>query len=244
MSGVFLLLFAAAAAASFYFYKQMNKFKDQAGRLQTELEEMNQTFLKVRSERHDFLKHISAVQYMMEKGQTEEAISYMDGLVGGYEETNLSIKGETGAVAGLLHHMYKRARKAGINIVYDFEIPLSSLPVPDQDIIGLAGNLLANSIEACEEWQKERSRPASITLQFSKRSGLFLLSCTNESLPIPVHILDRLFVKAGVSTKSGEHTGTGTKIIQDCVKAHHGFLDFIHKEETFSLKVKIPSITK
>ncbi|MET1032578.1 hypothetical protein [Domibacillus tundrae] len=62
MAILFFVLFAAATAASFYFYKQMIHFKLQAGRLETEREKMNHTFLKVRSERHDFLKHISALQ--------------------------------------------------------------------------------------------------------------------------------------------------------------------------------------
>ncbi|MET1032579.1 sensor histidine kinase [Domibacillus tundrae] len=140
---------------------------------------------------------------MMEREQIDEAKEYMEELIGRYEETNLSIKGETGAVAGLLHHMYRRAQKAGIDIVYDLEVPVSSLPMSDQDIVGLVGNLLSNSIEACEEWQKQRKRRASVTLQFSKRSGLFLLSCTNESLTIPDQILDRLFTKTGVTTKGG-----------------------------------------
>lgn len=42
--------------------------------------------------------------------------------------------------------------------------------------------------------------------------------------------------------KDAGHEGLGTKLIQDIVKKHDGFLDFIHKDETFTVKIKIPAI--
>lgn len=206
--------------------------------------QFNETFRVVRSERHDFLKHVSAIHFMLEKGNTAEAKAYLDHLVDGYEETNLSIKGERGSVAGVLHQMYKRAKVAGIEVAYDFDLPLSSLPLSDQQFVALIGNLLTNSIEACEEWQKARKVPAEITLQFYKRSGLYLLTCKNNSLPIPTEILDELYRSYGKTTKGGAHQGLGTKIIHDTVNACQGFLDFTYKNQEFTVKIKIPAIQK
>ncbi|WP_050182313.1 sensor histidine kinase [Domibacillus robiginosus] len=242
MGVLFLLLFVCAAAAGFYWYRRLGDCQRQISRLEQEREKMNKTFLLVRSERHDFLKHISALQYMFEKGQYLEAKTYMDGLIGSYEETNLSIKGESGAVAGILHDMYRRAKEAGVDLIYDLDVPLSSLPLSDQSIVELTGNLISNSIEASKEWQKEKGRCGTVVLQLSKRSGLFLLSCKNESLPLPNEIVDRLFIKPGLSTKGEGHAGLGTKIIKESVQAAHGYLDFIHKDESFTVKIKIPSI--
>jgi LytT family two-component system sensor histidine kinase NatK len=58
----------------------------------------NETFRIVRSERNDFLKHVSAIHFMLENRKHDEAKVYLDELVDGYEETNLSIKGERGIV--------------------------------------------------------------------------------------------------------------------------------------------------
>ncbi|MEK4149441.1 GHKL domain-containing protein [Robertmurraya sp. FSL W8-0741] len=204
--------------------------------------QLNETFRIVRSERHDFLKHISALHYLLEKEQNNEARVYLTNLVDGYEETNLSIKGEQGSVAGILHQMYQRAKSANIEVVYDLEVPLSSLPLADKEIVTLVGNLLANSIEASEEWQTARGKQANITLQFYKKSGLFLLICKNNSLPIPVSILDQLYDSYGHTTKGDGHEGLGTKLIQNIVQDHQGFLDFTHKNEEFHVKIKIPAI--
>ncbi|MEH7379291.1 GHKL domain-containing protein [Bacillus sp. JJ1533] len=204
--------------------------------------QFNETFRVVRSERHDFLKHVSAVHFMLETEKHKEAKHYLDELVEGYKETNLSIKGERGVVAGILHQMYRKAKALDIEVVYDFDVPLSTLPLSDQQIVTLIGNLLSNSIDACEEWQNNHHKQAFLTVQFYKRSGLYILQCKNNSLPIPAKILDQLFVNYGKSTKGEGHEGLGTKLIHDVVKEANGFLDFVHKDEEFAIKIKIPAI--
>ncbi|MGM8216114.1 sensor histidine kinase [Bacillaceae bacterium W0354] len=208
-----------------------------------EREQFNETFKIVRSERHDFLKHISAIHFMLEKKKNEEAKNYLDDLVGKYEETNLSIKGEKGVVAGILNDSYRRASKLGISLFYDFDVPISSLPLSDQDLVSLIGNVLANSIEACEQWQIERNEQALLSLEFYKRSGLYILTCKNQSLPIPTDILDQLYQSFGLTTKDDTHDGLGTKVISEIVKKYGGFLDFTYKQEEFLLKIKFPALT-
>ncbi|MEA3318743.1 MAG: GHKL domain-containing protein [Bacillota bacterium] len=203
---------------------------------------INETFRIVRSERHDFLKHVSAVHFMLENDKASEAKLYLDDLVESYEETNYSIRGERGVVAGVLHQMYRRGKAAGVSVVYDLDLPLSTLPIGDQQIVGLLGNLLGNSLDACEEWQRERGGQAMLTLQFYKRSGLYMLICKNNTLPVPFNVLDSLFDTYGHTTKGGGHEGLGTKIMKDIVEEHHGLLDFVCKDEEFTVKIKVPAI--
>ncbi|HYK72308.1 MAG TPA: GHKL domain-containing protein [Pseudoneobacillus sp.] len=207
-----------------------------------QMEQINETFRVVRNERHDFLKHISAIHFMLENNRPNDAKNYFDKLVESYEETNLSIKGESGVVAGVLHQAYLRAKKSGIVVIYDLDLPLSTLPLFDQKNVSLIGNLLSNSLDACEEWQVHRGKQATVTVEFYKRSGLFILQCKNNSLPIPGPILDELFDSHGKTTKGGTHEGLGTKIIKDIVEEHHGFLDFVYKDEEFEVKIKVPAI--
>ncbi|WP_078556392.1 sensor histidine kinase [Bacillus alkalicellulosilyticus] len=207
----------------------------------SEQKQMNMTFETVRSERHDFLKHVGAIQFMIENNNFQEAKGYISELVDSYEETNLSIKGERGSVAGILHSFYKKAKKESIDISFELDLPVSSLPLSDKDIVTLLGNILSNSIEAAKEWQTQRSEKAQISLQFFKRSGLFIMVCRNNTLPIPSDILDRLFESYGRTTKGGDHQGLGSKLIHTTVKAYNGILDFVYKEEEFMIKIKIPA---
>lgn len=237
-----IILFIGLESVRIYWAKQIISLTKKLAYLEEQSSHFNETFRIVRSERHDFLKHVSAIHFLLDKGKNKEAKTYLDNLVDGYEETNLSIKGERGIVAGVLHQMHRRAKAAGISIVYDFDLPLSTLPLSDQHMVTLLGNLLSNSIDACEEWQQKQKKQALLTVQFYKRSGLYILICKNKSLPIPPNILDALYHTYGITTKNGEHEGLGTKMIDDIIRDSNGYLDFIYKEEEFTVKIKIPAI--
>ncbi|MGP7817014.1 sensor histidine kinase [Niallia sp. 01092] len=227
-------------------YITLNSFvslKQNVNQLEEERIHINETFRIVRSERHDFLKHIAAVHFMMESKEYNNAKQYLDQLVEGYKETNLSIKGEKGAVAGVLHSIYRQAKASGIEVAYDLDLPVSTLPMADKELVAMLSNLLTNGLEACLEWRQKYNKMPLLSLQFYKRSGIYILICRNDSLSIPVKILDELFNTYGLSTKSGANRGYGTKIIGNIVKQHHGFLDFVYKEEQFMVKIKFPALT-
>ncbi|WP_246945085.1 sensor histidine kinase [Bacillus pinisoli] len=237
-----VILFICIEGTRYILSNQVSTLVQLQDNYEEERAQLNETFRMVRSERHDFLKHVSAMQFLLENDKHEEARHYLNQLVGTYEETNLTIKGERGVVAGILHKMYKQATDAGISIVYDVDLPISSLPISDQKMVALLGNLLTNSIEAAIEWKEQRDSEAIITLQFYKRSGLYLLICKNSSMPIPTNILDELYVTYGHTTKNDDHEGLGTKQIFHIVNEHQGFLDFQYKDEEFMVKIKVPAI--
>ncbi|TMU85247.1 GHKL domain-containing protein [Bacillus sp. BHET2] len=238
---VFLLVFIGIEWVRWDASAGITQLQKECEQFEEERSHVTETFRIVRSERHDFLKHISSIHYMLENRHHEEASAYLDDLVDGYEETNLSIKGERGSVAGILHQMYNRGTSSGVTMIYDIDLPLSTLPIADKKMVTLLGNLLSNSIDASVEWRKRYEKQAAITLQFYKRSGLYILICRNPSLPIPTNILDQLFQSYGHSTKE-EHEGLGTKIIQETVKEHQGFSDFVYRDEEFTVKIKFPAI--
>ncbi|MGN7403699.1 sensor histidine kinase [Cytobacillus praedii] len=209
--------------------------------MDVQLKQFNETFQMVRKERHDYLKHVAAIQYLLEKEQFEEAKSYMVNLLDYYEETNLLIKGEQGAIASVLHANYKQARTENIAINYQLDVPVSQLPIESAQLVVLVGNILENAVDACSEWQRESGEQGFIELSLQKRSGMYLLSCQNSTLPLEKDIADQLFLTSGISTKA-QHTGLGTTIIQEIVYKHHGFLDFIAEKNTFSITCKIPSV--
>lgn len=221
--------------------KQLDQYKVSKIEINSQLQQFNETFQTVRKERHDYLKHIAAISYMLEKEDYEGAKNYMANIISKYEETNLSIKGEDGAVASVLHTNFQKARKSGIAINYQLEVPVSSIPIPIDEIVELVGNLLENAIDACTDWQKTSNTQGFVDLTLRKRSGLYILTCENCTPPLPQHVADQLFTVSGVTTKEF-HNGLGTSIIKQIIEKHHGFLDFITEKENFTITCKIPSM--
>ena len=206
-----------------------------------QMKQFNDTFQTIRKERHDYLKHIAAIHYLLENEQVDEAKHYMTKLLDNYEETNLSIKGEQGVIASVLHTNYKRARAENIAINYELDVPVSQMPIPPVQLVELIGNILENAIDACIEWQHEKKEQGFIELHLRKISGLYILSCKNSTLPLPHDVADQLFMTSGITTKSN-HTGLGTTIIQEIINRHHGFLDFTTEKHSFLILCKIPSL--
>lgn len=205
------------------------------------LVEFNQSFQEIRKERHDSLKHISTISYLLENNEIDEARVYMQNLVKRYEKTNLSLKGEEGAIAAILYSNYEKACSHNIEIHYALEVPLSNLPLPHDEIVQLLGNILDNSIDASIEWQNKYKKQAMIELSFHKKSGLYLLTCSNHTVSLEKEIADQLFTREGITTKKN-HAGLGTLIIKQIIEKHNGHLDFVAEKQTFTLTCKIPNL--
>lgn len=201
----------------------------------------NETFQLIRKERHDYLKHIAAIQYLLENNEYDQTRSYINSIVNQFEETNLSIKGEHGAIASVLHTNFKRARDKNIAINYQLEVPISSMPISSAQLVELIGNIVENAIDACEKWQTSTNSQGVVELSLRKRSGLFLLTCQNSTPTLPINVADELFIRSGVTTKEG-HDGLGTTIIQTIVQKHHGYLEFTAEKNMFTLSCKIPDV--
>lgn len=240
-------LYIALAAVAFFVYGTKSEHELKSIRFLTvetksQQQQFNEVFQAVKKERHDYLKHISALQFMLENDDNAGAKHYLATIVNSYEEINLSIKGERGAVAAVLHDASKQARAEGIALNYRFEVPCSQLSLSDQQLVSLIDNILENAIHAANQWQRQYGTQAFVDMELMKRSGLFILQCTNSTLPLPNQITDALFEREGLTTKNG-HGGLGTMIIADIVKQCNGHLDYIYEKETFTLKLKFPALT-
>lgn len=207
----------------------------------TTVEQTNQVLLDLRRERHDYLKHITSLQYMLEQDEYQEATQYMGQLVGEFERFSASLSGEKSAIAGLLHWHSREAEKADIELVYEFEVPVSTLPMPQEEIVVLLGNALSNALEAAQRYKEEEGETGRVMVKLQKKSAFYILIIRNDTPPVPNAILDRLYKVPATTTKTGEH-GFGATSIQSIVQKRQGHLDFTYKQKHYTLKIKWPAI--
>lgn len=209
--------------------------------LMDEQQHQNEVFQKVRAERHDFLKHVSIIQYLVESKNTKELSSYIHTLVDEYTHTNRSIQGEAGHVAALLYRYKEQAEASRITITYNLQVPLSFLPMDMLDQSKLIGNLLANCLEAAEEYTVTKQQ-AIIQLQTSVHGGIFILEAKNHTKALSEETLSHLYKKFRISSKGNEHEGLGTYVIASLVQSYKGVLSYTYDAPIFSLKIKIPIV--
>ncbi|GAA0321635.1 two-component system sensor histidine kinase NatK [Bacillus carboniphilus] len=218
--------------------------KDEAiKRLEEEREVQNSIFRTIRSQRHDFLKHISVVQHLLEEDKLKDARAYFASLLGEYETMNMAIKGEEGHIAAILHQYQRLCEEHQVSLTYDFQVPVSSLPLTLTDQTKLLSNLLENSFEAAREYQGKEST-ATIECRSSLYGGIIVLEIKNSTLPLDKEILDHLFERFDLTSKHKGHEGLGTYIIANLVKQYHGNLSFKYASNELLIKIKFPLIVE
>lgn len=212
--------------------------REEAARADREREQMEEAFRRIRAQRHDFLAHAGALQYMAEEGKWEEARSYLGELLDDYGRVNSGIRGEKAHTAALLLRAMRRAEAAGIRLTLDLSRPLSDLPLSPADQGKLVSNVLDNALDAAETCP-DGERWVKVTSLVG--GGLYVLEAENSTAPLPAELTDRLFRAYGMSTK-GDHRGVGTYIIAAVTRSHRGLLDYSAVGNRFRLKLKFPVI--
>ncbi|MFV2047834.1 sensor histidine kinase [Metabacillus sp. YM-086] len=211
--------------------------------LSKKLEEMNQHFLTVRSQRHDFLKHVSALDFLIEHDKNHKAKEYFRTLLGEYDGVNQVIKGEDAHISSILLKYKQLAEQAGTDIEYKFNVPVSSLPMESVYQVQLITNLLENAVEASQSYHAIYNH-SSVTFKTESHGGIYILEIMNHAIFTNKNEIDDLFEKFGTTSKGKGHQGLGTFIISNLVKSHNGRLSIQYIENTINIKIKIPLIVK
>lgn len=206
------------------FPKRIVAFKEEEA-YDEKIEKMNEEFRKIRAQRHDFLKHVNTIDYLLSNTEENEAKAYFRELLQEYNSMNVAIKGEDGHIASLLTKIYSVASKKGIEVTYDISVPLSGLPMRAIDQIKFLSNLLDNAVEAAEHFYKNH-RYGRISVKTELYGGIFLLEISNTAEFEDPKLLDTLFQSFNRTTKDGNHEGLGTYIIASLVKEYRGKLTY------------------
>lgn len=215
--------------------------KNESKHLSDKIEEMNRHFLTVRAQRHDFLKHVHVLDYLMKKDTNIEAQEYFKELLDNYVEVNGTIQGEEVHISSLLMKGKMTADQLGIDLIYKLDYPISLLPMNKTSQVQLISNLLENAIEAASSY-KSRFDQSTVVLETEIHGGIYLLRISNHAYFEDKSHLDTLFEQFGSTAKEGDHQGLGTYIIKNLVDMHRGRLSYQYSNNELAIKIKLPMI--
>ena len=123
---------------------------------------------------HDYKNQLGCVQGLLADGKTEEASSYIAGLVGSLQKSGDYVNTNHPAVNVVLNRKYADALEKKITITMSVN-DLSGLTMKEEDIVTLLVNLLDNAMEACEKLDTGRI----IRLKMILEDGGLTLSVKN-----------------------------------------------------------------
>lgn len=204
-----------------------------------EIDKVNEMFRVVRSQRHDSMKHLNAIHFLLEDDQIAETKQYLDEYIGKISKVSSNLKGEDGHIASVLYQFMQQAKQHEITVALQCQLPLTALPMNHVDQISMIMNLLENSIDAAKEGDSKK-----ITIKTSVHSGIYILEIINTTSSFAKQQQDSLFSKFELTDKGGNHEGLGTWIIKQLVEEYNGVIGYIYTAPLLSIKIKLPIVVK
>ncbi|KRG13084.1 hypothetical protein ACA29_09735 [Lederbergia galactosidilytica] len=232
----FLLLGIGLQAVALHFYQNsLLVERRKTNEIIKNYEQQTALLYELRRQRHDLEKHVFAILHA--GGSSQNTENYKQEVASRFTALDKVLHNESNLVAGCLYAYSKQAEESHVLLDYQLHQALSGLPLTEYELIALVSNILENAIEAATEVSDGR-----VLFSCRKQSGIFIIICRNDTLPIQERILERMYTPKAESSKTGTHEGFGTQEIQRIVKKHQGILDFSFIKDQFTLKIKLPDV--
>lgn len=219
-----VLLFAILILAD---HERLEQSSRLAGLREVYYNGLQQQEKQVRQLRHDMRNHLTVVQGLLEKGNIQGAIGYLDEMAGSPALQGIKRFCDNETANVVLSAKAEAMDRAGI--AADFAVSLSKeLLVTDTDLAALLGNALDNAIEGVESAEEKK-----ITLRCKVDKGLLMLRVEN-----PVGRL----VNSDLSTTKADKTSHGFGLIgmKEIAERYGGTLNAGVKDGKFELVVCFP----
>ena len=216
-----VLLFAVRILAD---QEQLEQASRLAGLREVYYQGLRQQEQQVRQLRHDLRNHLTVVQGLLEKGDTQGAAGYLDEMAGSpaLRGGRRFCENETANV--VLSAKAEVMEQTGITADFAVSLP-RVLPVTDTDLAALLGNALDNAIEGVQNAATKK-----IILRCRLDKGLLMLRVENPAGSA---------IHPDLSTTKRETAshGFGLPGMREITRRYHGTLDAKVEDGQFSLIV-------
>lgn len=170
-------------------------------------------------EKHDMKGHLSTVKRMLEEKQTDEAVNYIDKLVGKTEDIVSSINSGDVVIDAMVNSKLYLANLQ--NTLFHVDIQLSQpLEIDPVDLTVILCNLFDNALEACE---KLHNAQREIWVKIKYQHKVLSIAVANTYNPEKIDIRDG---KVHTTKEDKTRHGIGLKRICQTVEKYNGMFSY------------------
>lgn len=179
--------------------------------------------------KHDFRNHISMISGLLQVSTKEDVLSYINEIDSSISKLDKNIYTDNIAINSILMSKIKIAEEKNIKISLNLKIN-SEIKVSNVDICTILGNLLDNSIEACDIIKDYRF----INLKIASENNILVIKISNNTNGY-VNEVDGKFL----STKNRDMNGIGLIQVDNIIKKYNGYINRKHKNNIFTTYIMI-----
>ena len=203
-------------------HERLERASQLAGLREVYYQGLQQQERQVRQLRHDMRNHLTVVQGLLERGDTQGAVGYLEQMAGSQALQGVRRFCENESANVVLSAKAETMEQAGITADFAVSLP-KDLPVADTDLAALLGNALDNAIEGVQNAAVKK-----ITLRCRVDKGLLMLRLEN---PVGGEVNPDLS-----TTKADKFShGFGIPGMREIAERYHGTLDADVKDGCFIL---------
>ena len=203
-------------------HERLERASQLAGLREVYYQGLQQQERQVRQLRHDMRNHLTVVQGLLERGDTQGAVGYLEQMAGSQALQGVRRFCENESANVVLSAKAETMEQAGITADFAVSLP-KDLPVADTDLATLLGNALDNAIEGVQNAAVKK-----ITLRCRVDKGLLMLRLEN---PVGGEVNPDLS-----TTKADKFShGFGIPGMREIAERYHGTLDADVKDGCFIL---------
>jgi len=198
------------------------------------LQQVETLLTVLQSEKHEFSRHLQALQSFIYLNRSEEAKRYIDGIADRYWNTNDGVLINHPALSSLVNSKLNLTKSQGIDFKIVSTCDFSQLKIEPWDLCSIVGNLVDNAIESALQ---DKVHPW-VEAEFEHQNGDFIFCVRNNGVTINKDDIERIF-EAGFTSRDSIGRGYGLYIVKNLVNLYGGSIEVFSEKQT-TILVKLP----
>lgn len=214
---------------SIYLKRVNETINDNMDKQVTYYEKLISNYEDIRKFKHDINNIRIGLSALVTNKDLEGVIAYLNSLYSSINDSSILFNTGHRIIDAMLSDKLKTSQENNIHIVFSGMIPSDAINPVDLCII--FGNLVDNSIEACQRIKSESNKTISISA--NKKQDYMFITITNP-------VIENIRIKNNTipSTKEDKQMhGIGLYSVKQVLKKHHGHLQLSCKDNTFTSKI-------
>ncbi|MCC0629474.1 MULTISPECIES: sensor histidine kinase [unclassified Clostridioides] len=208
---LFFILSILSCYTGFKFIKLINNNNQQEYKLQkldSKINHKDNIIVKLRSQKHDYLKHLQVVYSLLNTGLAEDAKVYIMSMSNSFESKN-SRYGKISYLDAIVSLKYEECLEKNISFDVYIQDFMDNLEIEPNDMSSVLLNIIDNAIESLSTIKKEKKY---IRLHAYEDEFQYIIVIKNNGPKIPN--VESIFWD-GYSTKKGQDRGFGLYIVKN-----------------------------
>ncbi|UWD48833.1 GHKL domain-containing protein [Clostridioides difficile] len=208
---LFLILIMLSCYIGFKFIRLINNNNEQESKLQkldSKINHKDNIIVKLRSQKHDYLKHLQVVYSLLNTGLSEDAKEYIMNISNSFKSKN-SRYGKVSYLDAIASLKYEECLQKNISFDVYIQDFMDNLDIEPNDMSSVLLNIIDNAIESLSVIKKEKKY---IRLHAYEDEFQYIISIKNNGPKI--HDVESIFWD-GFSTKEGQDRGYGLYLVKN-----------------------------